>query len=203
MSSSDFILDNNFSNGVELIHDTLYGKWNLKKSEIQHWVGANGIGKSNFLKYIRDNEVKTLKHLKSSYCMQSSLHVLGDFTPADLVGSVKEYFKGKIREDSEELIQKLNFSDKLNRPIRYLSGGENQTLKLISSLIIESDIYFFDEATTHLDEEKIKVLFEWFEKLATEGKSIALIEHHPYAQKIAHRTLFFKKRQQLELEYGI
>lgn len=187
-----------FVEGVVLPHDTLYGEFDISSNEIQLWRGPNGIGKSALLNHFRTHE-SLLSDKAASFCMQKPIEVLGDATVGDLLHDLFEFAGG----EQSQLLSLFSFEAKRKQKIRELSGGENQILKLISALSLNRDIYFLDEATTHLDEGKIKILFEFLVSIKESGKSIIMIEHHPYAQKIADKQLFFTKNEKLEVVYGI
>lgn len=78
----------------------------------------------------------------------------------------------------------------LGQPINTLSGGENQRLKLIRKLNElktsrkgkkKKDLktlFLFDEPTTGLHFEDIRLLIELFQRMANEGHSVIFIEHN-------------------------
>jgi ABC-type multidrug transport system ATPase subunit len=184
---------------VQLPHSKLIGDLQINSGEVQVWQGANGIGKSSLMKYLRDNN-----RLESfSYCMQRPLNVLGDFTARMLLYDLKDYLGEENINDVNYLIKDFNLVHKLDRPIRTLSGGENQALKLISCFMIRASGYFLDEATTHLDQDKINALMSCLKQLKEASKKIVMIEHHPCIQEVADKTLhFIKKENVVEVSYG-
>ncbi len=70
---------------------------------------------------------------------------------------------------------------RLGQPLSTLSGGEAQRLKLASEMS-RSDyrgvLFLFDEPTTGLHFEDIRVLLEAFSRLLEKGSSILVIEHN-------------------------
>jgi excinuclease ABC subunit A len=70
---------------------------------------------------------------------------------------------------------------RLGQPLSTLSGGEAQRLKLASEMS-RSDyrgvLFLFDEPTTGLHFEDIRVLLEAFSRLLEKGASILVIEHN-------------------------
>jgi excinuclease ABC subunit A len=70
---------------------------------------------------------------------------------------------------------------RLGQPINTLSGGEAQRLKLAGHMVLrakENVLFIFDEPTTGLHPNDIKVLLKAFEKLLDRGNSILIIEHN-------------------------
>ena len=69
-----------------------------------------------------------------------------------------------------------------------LSGGESQRLKLSSELAKRDTgrtLYIFDEPTTGLHFEDVRVLLEVFNKLVERGNTIVVIEHNLDVIKVA------------------
>ncbi len=191
-----------FQTGIDLIHEKLYGELSFVKGQIQLWQGPNGVGKTSLLNYLRENDKNFFPNYRTVFATQKPLRVLGDFTSNDLISHLQKFLPQSEQLEIGTFFKMMDFTPLLSRPIRFLSGGENQILKLASCLMIKGDIYFLDEATSHLDEEKTQKLFTYLGK-KKKNSSIVMIEHHPHAQKISDHKIFFKKNQgRLELIHG-
>ena len=75
------------------------------------------------------------------------------------------------------------------QPINTLSGGESQRLKLVSHLAESGSqlstlnpqlkkIFIFDEPTTGLHFDDVRVLVDVFQRLVEDGHSLLVIEHN-------------------------
>ena len=85
---------------------------------------------------------------------------------------------------------------RLGQPINTLSGGESQRLKLVSHLASANDasagirpekpaLFLFDEPTTGLHFEDIRILLKVFQRLVDAGHSVLVIEHNMEVVKTA------------------
>jgi excinuclease ABC subunit A len=95
---------------------------------------------------------------------------------------------GRRALQSLKLLQELGLGYlRLGQPINTLSGGESQRLKLASHMAEfvrdqesanQRTLFLFDEPTTGLHFEDIRILLKAFQRLVDEGHSLLVIEHN-------------------------
>ncbi len=74
----------------------------------------------------------------------------------------------------------------LGQPSRTLSGGEKQRIALISALMLDREIYLFDEITSALDEESRSAAADFFRSQAE--LTAVLVAHDPELRALCDRT---------------
>src|SRR5205823_10066843 len=95
---------------------------------------------------------------------------------------------GRRALQSLKLLQELGLGYlRLGQPINTLSGGESQRLKLAAHMSEfardeesnrQRTLFLFDEPTTGLHFDDIRVLLKAFQRLVEEGHSVLVIEHN-------------------------
>jgi molybdate transport system ATP-binding protein len=179
--------------------------WEMRPG--QHWavLGANGSGKSTFLKILtgdlwpaRGGEVhrfgKTtfegLWKLKEkisllSHEFQAKYHEHVTAREAVASGFFHSVGMGLIERISEEqrervdaLLDRLEIAHLANRPFQGLSTGEGRKVLLARALVHQPKILLMDEPFDGLDEEARGFLTEYFEELVAQGTHFVFVSHH-------------------------
>lgn len=103
------------------------------------------------------------------------LVVLGDRRP------LLSLFKSNTKEDKEKvnnILKKLNLIHQKDNLAINLSYGQRKLLEIGRSILIESEVYFFDEPFAGLFPEMVKLVVELLKELRQKNKIVILVEHN-------------------------
>jgi lipoprotein-releasing system ATP-binding protein len=86
----------------------------------------------------------------------------------------------QMRERAADLLEAVGLGDKLRRPSRHLSGGEQQRVAIARALANDPRIILADEPTGNLDTANSERAFHLLQNLVHErGKALLLATHNP------------------------
>ncbi len=140
--------------------------------------GNNGVGKSTIFHYCRKHK-KDIFSTKTTFLNQKPLMTLNDYTLNDVHQLLSNYWNTFLISTWEtvwtQMLQDFTLSPKDR--VSYLSGGQNQLLKLMLASITQAEIFFFDEPFTSLDNSMSSWWMEWIHKQLQEKKTVVLIDH--------------------------
>jgi putative ABC transport system ATP-binding protein len=97
-------------------------------------------------------------------------------------GSKRERF-----ERASDNLSVVGLGDKLDRLPAELSGGEQQRVAMARALAADPKLIVGDEPTGNLDTVTAAEMFELFERLNTEGKTVVYVTHDLEPAGRAHR----------------
>ena len=181
--------------------------WQLRRGE--HWriVGANGSGKSTFLRMLAGDEFvadggSLLRDLPGQggrtsilQDIRKGVRLVSDLAQAqygyslnalELVCSGWDNTVGNYRDYSEEevaqaraIMARLDCITLAEKSIRSLSTGQLRRLFLARSLLGSPDILLLDEPCSGLDESSRRQYLALLDKLAAEGLHLVFVSHLP------------------------
>lgn len=158
----------------------------LKPGQVVGLVGSNGSGKTSLANYLvglaedkkaniswQGKELTARKRLeKTAFVMQDvHLQLFAETVRRELTLGQKD------KQLDEELISRFRLADLLDRHPVSLSGGEQQRLMIVASLLADKDILIFDEPSSGLDLAQMKELARVLALLKKEQKLVLLISH--------------------------
>lgn len=148
-------------------------------------IARNGYGKSTLLNILTG---KTLQDA-GKVTFRGDVHMAylpqhPDLLPDQSVRSFVYAAERPEHEDEwtfeqriEEILSRLRLDDKLDSPMRQLSGGEQKKVALSRILIDNTNLLLLDEPTNHLDVQMI----EWLEEfLSRQRLAILMVTHDRY-----------------------
>lgn len=104
--------------------------------------------------------------------------------------SFTNHFKPFFRNlNALELIEKMELSQHINKPISAFSSGMKQRVKLATALLSQSPLVFLDEPVSHLDAKSIL----WYQSLIEEvrnEKMIIVASNHNEDEYLGVRVAF-------------
>lgn len=142
---------------------------NLPKNGLLLVIGANGVGKTTFLKQVGHTFLKYKKELKISFVSSIQIYERG------LQLSGHDFFKlFSSKTLPSELITR--FGHLLEKRIDRMSSGEFQALVLISNFMEDSDVLLIDEPISHLSNEWAIFFIDWMQRLK-KNKLLITVSH--------------------------
>jgi putative ABC transport system ATP-binding protein len=90
---------------------------------------------------------------------------------------------------SNEALEKVGLSDRLNHTPSELSGGQQQRVAIARALVNKPSILFADEPTGNLDSKTGADVMNIFKELNSNGQTIILITHEDSIAKQSNRII--------------
>jgi len=78
---------------------------------------------------------------------------------------------------NNEIIDKLQINDLMDKKAYALSGGEKQRVAIARTMVLKPSIVIADEPTGNLDEENKKIVLDMFSYINCQGCAVLVISH--------------------------
>ena len=177
----------------------------LETSSLHAVVGPSGCGKSTLLyilglldepdggwvaiegqqiSHLPDNDLARRRNELIGFIFQFHF-LMEDFSaqenvmiPMRRLGRLSET---EMRDRAAALLEAVDLGDKLERPSRHLSGGEQQRVAVARALANDPQVILADEPTGNLDTLNSQRAFELLHDLVRErGKALLLVTHNRF-----------------------
>ncbi len=169
----------------------------LPSQQLVGIIGPNGAGKSTMIKAmlglipIVSGQVKfnslDLRHTlsKVAYVPQRA-NIDWDYptTVWNVVMMARTVKTGLFRRPSrmscemvKTALERVGILELRDRQIGELSGGQQQRVFIARALAKQADLFMFDEPFTGVDRKTEDIIFEVFQELKAEGKTLLVINH--------------------------
>lgn len=178
----------------------LYGLPIPQKGKVSGLIGRNGIGKTTALRILAGKLQPNLGELEPAAKGDLKEFFKGSelqdyfanideidiaYKPQSVINlpSAVDGVTGDLLEEADErgraqkLARELDLSPVLDRDVDALSGGELQRLGIAATAANDSDLYYFDEPSSHLDIYQRLNAARTIRTLAEEGKRVLVVEH--------------------------
>jgi len=199
-----------------------YGQFEAVKSisfdvyegEIFGLLGPNGAGKSTTLEII-----ETLREKTSGKVMVDGLDLDKDpsaikkiigvqlqtsgFYPGLNLVELIRMFGGLYNKtvDPQELLSKVNLTEKAISKSKELSGGQRQRFSIATTLINDPKIIFLDEPTTGLDPQARRNLWDLIREIRDNGTTVIITTHYmDEAEQLCDRIAIMDEGRIIKLD---
>ncbi|MFP4286515.1 MAG: energy-coupling factor transporter ATPase [Candidatus Izemoplasmataceae bacterium] len=108
--------------------------------------------------------------------------------------------RAEMIEKIEEVAQKVNMTEFLNKEPHALSGGQKQRVAIAGILAMKTDIIIFDEATSMLDPKGRRMMLDYMKQLNDEGVTIITITHDMKEAVLSDKILVLKQGEVLAFD---
>ena len=196
----------------------------IEQGEIVSIVGESGIGKTTFLKSIARlvNPISgTLKVFATEEAAARGVigyipqklglikhetvysNVLeGAICNESILRSISGFHDDSVLTKVEKSIDLMNLSDKIDEPIKRLSGGQQRRVAIARTMAQEPKLILADEFLSELDNKTVdsvwKTMLDYVER---ENTTLIIVEHNIERAKLAKRCL--KLEQNKEKGYSV
>lgn len=201
--------------GESRVHALRGVSLNLMPGETHAVVGQSGCGKSTLLYILGLLDRPDMGHLQigdqvveNLTDQQLSVHrnallgfifqfhfLLQDFTAQENViipmRQLQCWDESTMIERADWLLDAVGLGNKIHRPSRHLSGGEQQRVAIARALANDPEVILADEPTGNLDTANSDRVFELMTRVVKEqNKALLLVTHNPQIAKacdVVHR----------------
>lgn len=184
---------------------------NIKPGELVAIIGGSGTGKSTILNcmcgYLKPKRGEVYINGINLYHNFAALKKLIGYVPQSdivydnltlhdmLLYTAKlrlppDTTSGEREAAIERAIHMVELSEKRNRRIKHLSGGEKKRASIAIELLSDPNLLFLDEPASGLDPGTERNLMGSLRKMADSGKTVILVTHSTLQLKMCDRIVF-------------
>ena len=162
----------------------------LEPASINAFLGPNGSGKTTlikiFLGLVKPDTGDIFfegKSILNDYKFKNNIGYMTQIAnyPENLTANDLLKLVTSVRNTKpifqDELIEKFQVADSLQKPLKHLSGGTKQKVNAVISLMFDSPIIVLDEPSVGLDPQSAKLLKEYILNEKSRGKTILMTSH--------------------------
>ena len=136
---------------------------------------------SEFVSHLSDDELARRRSKFIGFIFQFHF-LMEDFTAQENVmipmRKLGQLSDAQMRERAADLLEAVGLGDKLRRPSRHLSGGEQQRVAIARALANNPRVILADEPTGNLDTANSDRAFELLQNIVQQGGNALLLATH-------------------------
>jgi len=203
-----------YSNDVEF-HALKNVNLEINQGEFVAIMGKSGSGKSTLLYtlsgmdeitggevFLKDKRINNLKEKEMTKIRRNNIGFI--FQGINLVSNltlkenvlVPGYLATKSKEDvnerANELLDKMEISDQIDKLPSQVSGGQKQRAAIARAMINNPDIIFADEPTGALNSSSSKAVLDLLKSFNADGQTVVMVTHDTKSASYANRVVFLK-----------
>ncbi|HYA69972.1 MAG TPA: ABC transporter ATP-binding protein [Thermoplasmata archaeon] len=179
----------------------------VRTGEVFAFLGPNGAGKTTTVEILEGLRPRTsgevqvlgfdpwtqLDRLRTRIgVIPQDFHFFPKLTPREAIRLYASLFAVKV--DVDELLARVELSDKADDYYDTLSGGQHQKLGVALALVNDPELCFLDEPTTGLDPRARRSIWDLIRRLRAEGRTVFLTTHYlEEAQQLSDRIAIINR----------
>ena len=155
----------------------------VEEGKLLAYIGTNGAGKSTTMKMLTgllkptSGEIELAADLKIGMVFQESV-LDEELTVLDNLKIRQALYRKQDKAWLEKLIQLTGLDAFLNQTYGTLSGGQRRRVDIVRALLNKSNLLFLDEATTGLDIQTRRAIWEILHRLQREENLTIFLTTH-------------------------
>jgi putative ABC transport system ATP-binding protein len=154
-------------------------------------IGKSGAGKTTLINMLSGIDQITsglnLGVIYQSFNLLPMLSLRDNITLAmDFCG---RYRPGKSEQKAIQLLEEVELADHAHKPPAYISGGQKQRVAIARALANDPAVILADEPTGRLDTATAETIYEIFDRLIGQGKTILMVSHDRSLSKRVARVV--------------
>ena len=100
-----------------------------------------------------------------------------------------QYRPGKSEQKAMALLEEVELAEHAHKPPAYISGGQKQRVAIARALANDPAVILADEPTGRLDSATAETIYEIFDRLIQQGKTILMVSHDRSLSKRVERVV--------------
>jgi ABC-type lipoprotein export system ATPase subunit len=156
-----------------------------------HWVGNESPSRSIPIHSLSEDKLAqwrgaNLGIIYQSFELMPTLSLVENvMLPPDFLGSYQPVVSKK---KALELLELVEIADHAYKIPAHISGGQKQRVAIARALVNDPHLIIADEPTGNLDSVTAETIFQIFEKLVAQGKTIVMVTHdESFAPRFSRR----------------